>query len=190
MGFFAGRLTPLRLIKPYLPPPSAEFVARITSAQRVLHAFIVSMVWNAADADDVLQETNLVLWRKAAEYDPARDFLPWAMRCAQFQALAYLRTRQRSKLSFDDDLLARLADEAAGEIAELDARRVALAGCLEKLPAHHRWIVAQRYEPGGSVNALAAERGISPKAFSEQLRRIRRTLMDCIETTLARNAST
>jgi len=38
------------------------------------------MVRNAADADDVLQETNLVLWRKTADFDPAREFMPWAMR--------------------------------------------------------------------------------------------------------------
>ena len=41
---------------------SAEFVAQITKSQRQLHAFILSMVWNPVEADDVLQETNLVLW--------------------------------------------------------------------------------------------------------------------------------
>ena len=67
---------------------SAEFVTQITKVQRQLHAFILSMVWNPAEAEDVLQETNLVLWEKAAEYDPSRPFLPWAMRFAQFQAMA------------------------------------------------------------------------------------------------------
>jgi len=37
---------------------SAEFVAQITRRQRRLHAFILSMVWNPAEADDVLQETK------------------------------------------------------------------------------------------------------------------------------------
>ena len=48
---------------------SAEFAVQMTKCQRKLHAFIVSLVWNPADADDVLQETNLVLWQKAAEFD-------------------------------------------------------------------------------------------------------------------------
>jgi len=51
---------------------SAEFVAQITRYQRQLHSFILSMVWNPAEADDVLQETNLVLWEKAAEFDAGR----------------------------------------------------------------------------------------------------------------------
>ena len=40
---------------------SAEFVTEITRVQRQLHAFILTMVWNPIEADDVLQETNLVL---------------------------------------------------------------------------------------------------------------------------------
>lgn len=169
-------------------PPSAEFIAHVTRAQRMLHSFILSMVWNVADADDVLQETNLVLWRKAAEFDPTREFLPWAMRCAQFQALAHLKRRHRSKLVFDDALLDQLAAEAIAEAAEAEQRRAALASCLEKLPADHRRLIAGRYEPAGSVNALAAARSTTPKALSELLRRIRQALLLCIERTLARQA--
>ena len=40
---------------------SAEFMFHVTRSQRQLHAFLLTMVWNPADADDVLQETNLVL---------------------------------------------------------------------------------------------------------------------------------
>ena len=169
-------------------PPSAKFVEHVTRSQRVLHSFILTMVWNVTDADDVLQETNLVLWRKAAEFDPAREFMPWAMRCAQLQALACLKRRQRSKLVFDDALLDQLAAESIAEAKETDARRAAMTACLEKLPADHRRLLAGRYEPDGSVNDLAAARGTTPKALSELLRRIRHTLLLCIERTLAREA--
>lgn len=169
-------------------PPPAEFIAHVTRAQRMLHSFILTMVWNAADADDVLQETNLVLWRKAAEFDPSREFVPWAMRCAQLQTLAYLKRRQRSKLVFDDGLLDQLAAESIAEAREIDPRRAAMAACLEKLPVEHRRLLAGRYEPAGSVNSLAAARGTTPKALSELLRRIRHTLLRCIERTLAREA--
>jgi RNA polymerase sigma-70 factor (ECF subfamily) len=88
-------------------------------------------------------------------------------------------------VTFDDDLLALIAEEAIAESAEMDPRRVALAGCLEKLTDGQRALIARRYEPGGSVKALAGERGISPKALSETLRRIRQMLLTCIERTLA-----
>lgn len=165
--------------------PSADFIAHITRAQRTLHAFILSIVRNAADADDVLQEANIVLWRKLDEYDSTREFMPWAMRIAQWQALALLKKKSRLRVTFDDELLALIAKEAIAESAETDPRRVALAGCLEKLTDWQRALIARRYEPGSSVNALAGERGISPKALSEMLRRIRRMLLSCIERTLA-----
>jgi RNA polymerase sigma-70 factor (ECF subfamily) len=164
---------------------STEFVTQITRCQRQLHAFILSMVWNPAEADDVLQETNLVLWEKVAEFDGDRQFLPWAMRFAQFQALAWLKRRRRQqRLVFDDDLARLLADEAAQEERAFEDRRHALASCLQKLPTEQRDLIARRYEPEGSVSAMAADAGTTPKAVSDRLRRIRHALLQCIQRTL------
>jgi len=169
---------------------SAEFVTQITRSQRQLHAFILSMVWNPADADDVLQQTNLVLWEKAAEFDGSRPFLPWAMRFAQLQTLAWLKQRQRQqqRFVFDGDLARLLADEAAADEPAFEARRHALALCLQKLRPEQRELIARRYEPEASVKALAEAGGTTPKAVSDRLRRIRRTLLDCIEQTLREEA--
>jgi RNA polymerase sigma-70 factor (ECF subfamily) len=169
-------------------PPSAEFLGCVSRAQRSLYAFILTLVRQPADAEDVLQETNVVLWQKAAEFDATRDFMPWALRIAQLQAMAHLKRQRRVPQAFDDALLAQLADEAIAEAAELDPRRHALAECLNKLPDRHRALIASRYEPGGSVNELARRSGKTPKAISETLRRIRRTLLECIERTVAQEA--
>lgn len=169
---------------------STEFISQITRSQRQLHAFILSMVWHPSEADDVLQETNLVLWEKAAEFDSRRPFLPWAMRFAQLQAMAWLKQKQRQqrRVVFDDDLVRLLAEEAAAEVAVFETRQHALANCLQKLPAVQRELIARRYEPEASVNAMAESTGITPKALSDRLRRIRRALLDCIQQTLAAEA--
>ena len=167
---------------------STEFVAQITKSQRQLHAFILSMVWNPVEADDVLQETNLVLWEKVAEFDGNRPFLPWAMRFAQWQALAWLKRHKRQRLVFDDDLAKLLADEAAMAEPVFDARRVALASCFQKLKPEQRKLIARRYEPEASVNAMAEVAGTTAKAISDRLRRIRNALLECIEKTIAEGA--
>jgi len=164
--------------------PSADFLAKVTRSQRPLYGFIATLIGGGADADDVLQETNLVLWRKAAEYDPSRDFMSWALRIAQLQALAQLKKNRRRPL-FDTALLERIADDAIADRDQADSRRQALAACLQKLPDKHRRLVAKRYEPGASVIAIAAESGSQPKAVSEMLRRIRQTLLKCIQRSLA-----
>lgn len=167
---------------------TAEFVAQITRAQRQLHAFILSLVWNASDAEEVLQETNLKLWEKADEFDGARPFLPWAMRFAQWQAMAWLKKRQRLRLMVDDDLAKMLAEEAAQEEREFELRRQALASCMQKLRPEQRELIAKRYEPNASVNALAEAAGVTPKAVSDRLRRIRQALLECVRKTMAEEA--
>ena len=143
-------------------PPSTDFLSRVTRAQRSLYAFILTLVRQPADAEDVLQETNVVLWQKAAEFDAMRDFLPWALRIAQLQAMAHLKRQKRVPITFDEPLLGVLADEAIAEAGDLDVRRQDLAGCLQRLPERQRELIATRYEPGGSVNELAHRSGKTP----------------------------
>lgn len=169
----------------------AEFVIQLTKCQRQLYAFILSMVWNPAEADDVLQETNLVLWEKVAEFDVSRPFLPWAMRFAQLQAMAWLKRHQRQtkRFVFDDDLARLLADEAAMYEPAFDVRLDALASCLQKLSPEQRKLITRRYEPGASVDAMAAAAQTMANAVSDRLRRIRNALLSCIEKTIAEGAS-
>ena len=154
-------------------PPPAKFITDLTGCQRHLHAFLSSVVWNIADADEILQETNLALWQKADEFDPSRPFLPWAMAFAQMQVKAWLKRQKRVPIVFDDRLLEQMATEALEESAEMDAMRRALADCLQRLSAGSRDLIATRYEPDAKVNDLAAAHKIAPKALSERLRRIR-----------------
>ncbi len=104
--------------------------------------------------------------------------------------MAHLKGQKRVPLAFDEPLLTVLADEAIAEAVDLDPRRQALAGCLQKLPAQQREWIARRYEPDGSVIELAQQTGRTPKAMSEMLRRIRRTLLLCIERSLAQEGQT
>jgi RNA polymerase sigma-70 factor, ECF subfamily len=164
---------------------SAEFIEELTRAQRLLYGFIYSMLRDPAAADDVLQETNLVLWKKSGDFRPGTNFVGWAFQIAQWQVMAYRKRRQRTREYFDDDLLARLADDAGGRVERIEQRHRALRDCLKRLRPRQQALISRRYEPGGSVNQIALQNGRSPKAISEALRRIRSILMDCIERTLA-----
>ena len=161
--------------------PSAEFISQVTRCQRHLLAFVQTLIWHPADAEDVLQETNLVLWRKVDEFDATRPFMPWAMRIAQLQAMAWLKTRGRAKQRLQETLLETLAAEAIEDTEIIEPRRAALTECMQRLSEDHRVLIARRYEPDGCVQDVADERGSTPKAVSEMLRRIRQHLMTCIE---------
>ncbi len=55
----------------------------------------------------------MVLWQKFGEFDATRDFRKWAFGVARYEVLAFLRDRARDRHVFDDDLVTKLADDAA-----------------------------------------------------------------------------
>lgn len=172
----------------YQSEASAEFISNITRNQRRLYAFIYSLVLNSVDAEDLLQEVNLVLWQKSDEFTHGSDFMAWAFRIAQFQVMAFRKRKTRSREHLDERFLTMLADEAQKTFS-MDSRHEALMACLKKLNQRQRSLIAQRYEPGGSVNEMANRENRSPKAISETLRRIREILMKCIQSKTAMEGS-
>jgi RNA polymerase sigma-70 factor, ECF subfamily len=157
----------------------------LTGTQSRLYAYICSLMGAAAGARDVLQETNLVLWDKAQEYDPVRPFLPWAYRIAFLQVRAYRKRCARSRLVFDDRLVSELAEEFVRRDADHDRRLEALEHCIGKLPGPRRQILDRRYRHGEAVDEIARRLRKAPNVVAAALYRIRKTLQECIESRLA-----
>jgi len=170
------------------PPatPEEHLVALITRHQGALRGYIQSLMpGDDRLVDDVLQETNLVLWRKAEEYDAARPFMPWACRVAFFQVKSARRDAARDRHVFDSELIDQLAAEEFDDEAETGALDLALRECLGQLPPEKRALILDRYHPDASVGGIAAARGQSPNAISVELHRIRHLLEACVERKLA-----
>ncbi len=168
------------------PDPNEAMVARITAAQRPLAAYIRTLVAPWGHPDDVLQEVNLVLWRKAAEFDGRGEFLTWACRIAYLQVLAHRKKLARERfVPFDEAVLADLAGPLAEGVRDANPRLAALRSCLDQLPADARRLIATRYADGGSVSAAAAELGRTAESVRVTLHRLRKALMRCIEKKLA-----
>jgi RNA polymerase sigma-70 factor (ECF subfamily) len=161
--------------------PTDQFVRLVSDHQIRLYAWILSIVGSPADVRDVLQDVNVVIWQKAAEYVEGTDFWRWASQIAYFEVLTYRKRRGRDRLVFDDNLLASVAVEADRHTESIDADLVALRRCVEKLPPPDQDLVRERYSLGSSVKRLAELLGKSPGAVAQALYRIRVNLADCIE---------
>src|SRR5947209_10409284 len=85
------------------PVPPEQVVAWISGVQRPLYAYIRTLVGPGAEVEDILQAVNLVLCRKAAEFDGRGQFLTWACRVAYFQVLAFLKERRRDRHAYFDE---------------------------------------------------------------------------------------
>lgn len=151
-----------------------------------LYGYIHSLVRDLNDADDLFQQTTLVLWNKFETFDAERSFFNWACGVARGEVANFLRARGRQKLYFSDELNLLLVEaHEAMSIDELEDRREALAKCMEKLRDRDRELLTQCYGGDDAIQDIAGRHGRSSSSVHNSLRRIRRALFDCIQQTLS-----
>jgi len=169
------------------PARGKAFLRLFLQNDRRLYGYILTLLPNRADADDVLQDVCLVMWDKFDEADPPADFVAWGCRIAYYKVLDFYKKKRRGKVQFSQALVERLAETAAehAEALQLEERREALAGCIEKLPARDRELLQRRFGAGASVQALAERLQRSADAVYKALAKIRLALFDCVTRRLA-----
>lgn len=165
------------------------YVQHLTACQSKLRGYILACIGNYSNTADVLQRTNLTLWKKAGEFQEGANFLPWAFAIARYEILSFLRDHQRDRLVFSEDVSKLMLDIAAEEAADANDRQLALRKCLEKLPYRSREILGQRYDKGNSIKQIALNSNRSEDAVKSLFLRIRKSLEKCIESALRLDAT-
>jgi RNA polymerase sigma-70 factor (ECF subfamily) len=163
-----------------------RFAQLLATCQRKVFLYVLGLVHHAADAEEILQETNLVLWRKFDRYQAGTAFDRWACRIAYFEVLKFREKRGRSQQLFSTEFVESLAVETENTLERLDSRRDALAHCLGKLRQDDRRLVMHRYQQDATTQSVAAALGRSVQGTRKALHRIREALLVCVERTLAR----
>jgi RNA polymerase sigma-70 factor (ECF subfamily) len=158
----------------------------MTRHQRQIFSYIYTMVPRRHDAEDLLQETSLIVCEKFHEFREGTDFVAWACQIAYWRVRYSRQKFARSKVIFDQDIIDAVAQTAGEMVRELDDRHEALSHCLQKLPLRDRDLVLTRYEPGNGVEAAARRSGRSMDAAYKALTRIRKLLFDCVTDQLIR----
>lgn len=164
-------------------PQNEEVVRLLTEHQNHLLAFIRTSISDLSAAKDILQEVNLTIWRKAADFEVGSNFKAWAFRIAKFQMLSSYRDAQRNVLVYDDEYLDTCAaeSEAIAEQWDQEDRLKALEDCLQQLPATQRELLSKRYQSREKVSHLAGTLRQSVSSIKMTLLRARRSLLKCIE---------
>lgn len=167
-----------------------EFIRLFSTTQRPLFLHILPMVGNRTDADEVLQETNLIMWAKKDQFEPGTSFLAWGRAIARLEVFRFRRTRGTKLKFLDGELLDLVASHTESSSHELEARQEALANCMKQLRPKDRELIQLRYTPGVSGDDIAQQLGRPANSVYQSLGRIRRVLADCIHRRLASGAVT
>lgn len=157
-----------------------DFIQLWTTHGQRIYAYILTLITNRSDADDIFQETGTTLWEKFDQFEPGTNFRAWACRIAWNKVRNFRQLRRHNTVLLSNESLERLNQTVLTGSAELDNQHAVLADCYEKLTARDRKLIDQRYQPGATVREMAEKCGRSADALYKHLARVHRMLFDCI----------
>ena len=142
-----------------------------TSAK--LFAIIMRILVERGDAEDVLQEVYVTLWRKAAAFDATRASpVTWAATIARNRAIDRLRARgSRPTAPIDDAMAVRDVRPAADELIDTANAAARVQAALAALEPRHAAAIRSCYFDGLTYEAVAVRDGIPIGTLKSWVRR-------------------
>jgi RNA polymerase sigma-70 factor len=162
-----------------------EFARLFSRNARRIYGFIMTLVFSHHDAEEVFQNTSVVLWNKFSDFQSGSNFFAWASKVAYYEVLSFMKQRRRSR-TLSEDALELLADAATSLSDESSTRQEALEDCLSRLNAADRELLQARYYHQRPPKQIATMQSRSVDSIYRALSRIHNMLLNCVQRNLAR----
>lgn len=170
------------------PQLCERFVQLFAQSRDDIFSYIFSLLPHWSDAEDVFQQTSLVLWQKFGDFQPGTDFRAWACTVALNTVRNFRRVAGRDRLQFNDGLLEQLALERAEHPKRDSQTRNFMAECIAKLSDDQRTLLSRAYAAGSTIKRLAEDLQRSPQTIYNRLNLIRRSLIECVRAAMQQGA--
>ena len=158
------------------------FAALYEQTSPRLFGICLRMLRDRGQAEEVLQDVYLIVWQRAATFDPERaSALTWLSAIARHRVID--RLRQTRETLIDDDFLHSFADESSSpqEQAESSEQGRRLQDCLEKLDAQKSSLVREAFYAGITYRELAERMAMPLGTIKSWIRRSLLELKSCLE---------
>jgi RNA polymerase sigma-70 factor (ECF subfamily) len=159
-----------------------QTVYRLTSAK--LFGVCLRILGEHGEAEDVLQEVYVTVWRKAADFDARRASpMTWLIAIARNRAIDRLRASRGSRNMEAIDTATDVADSAANADVALVTlqEHVKLHGCLDGLASHERAALRGAFFDGSTYEDLATRMKVPLGTMKSWIRRAMVKLKACLE---------
>lgn len=148
--------------------------------------YILAILPNYAAAEDIMQDTMLVMWRKYDQYEAGSSFAAWGMQIARFGVLNYFRKNKSGIVCFDSEVIDNITRHEDSKASDDGVYQEALKVCMEHLPEKSRDIISLRYVESLKVMDIALRIENTVHATYKIMSRIHHALLNCIERKLAK----
>ncbi len=167
--------------------PNKEFFKLLMKSQKDIYAYILAMVNNCVDADDIMQDTMALMWERFDEFKPGTNFGAWGVRIARYKVLNfYKKSKSHSAERFDESLLNQIEDHYCRKVGKMNYKLVALQECLKKLNPRDRKLISILYEDRLKITDLAQRLDRPVQGLYKVVARIHMALRRCVNQTILR----
>lgn len=163
---------------------SRQFLGLLMRHQVRIHTYVLYQVPNRNDAEDILQDTIVVMLDKFSEFKEGGNFLAWGIAIARYKIMTFRRKNSGSKLIFDDSIMDLIEEESTPILDSSIDEAEALKSCIKKLSDHHRKYLRLRYEKSLTYREIGRQIAISMQAVYKTMTRIHVLLFNCVRLKL------
>lgn len=146
--------------------------------------YLISMLPDAAAADDLLHEVFLTAMQRADQFEPGTHFLAWLRAIAKFKLMELARGNRRSPQSFSPEAIDSLS-VAVPDFEEPSERLTAMIQCTEELAPRARQAIQLRYADSLRPAQIAQQMKLALDSVNVMLSRARVALRECIDRKLS-----
>jgi RNA polymerase sigma-70 factor (ECF subfamily) len=161
------------------------FVRLLTEHEHGVLLFILSLVPNWADAEEIRQETSVKLWQEFDKFQLGSDFGKWARTIARYEVLAFRTRKQRDWPYMSQQSMDLVAAKVATVVNQETSRPAIVAECVEELSSFGRELVRLHYTVGRKIRDIARELGCTSDSAYKALQRARLELRRCVDRKLS-----
>jgi RNA polymerase sigma-70 factor (ECF subfamily) len=158
---------------------TSGFVHLMSVSQMNIYAYIMSVVGNSNDADDIMQNTSALMWERYSEFKSGTDFVRWGISIAHYKIKEF--RKQQNRHQFNGEVLEKIHDQAQDKLSDLSSYIEKLHRCLGKLPPSDLILVKLRYQSSNSIKKISNRINISVQAVYMKLSKIHGMLSRCIK---------
>jgi RNA polymerase sigma-70 factor, ECF subfamily len=162
------------------------FLKHFVVHQQEIYAYVLTLVPNLHDADDLFQEALAVMWRKFDQFEPGTNFMGWAIRIVQFLVLDYRRHKARNRqIQLSDQVLEVLAEQMPAIQDRMADRLELLKRCMSHLDDRAKRMIKMRYERNTPIRDMAPTLELSIRQVQRTLASINGILLRCMRRGLS-----
>ena len=153
------------------------FAALMREHYPFVYAIVIRIVKNSHDAEEVVQDTFLNVYRGLAQLEDTAKFKSWLGEIAQNCARNWLRKQRGNTVSIDEvsEQMLQTEDSSDEQLIRQEQREL-IRRTMETLPQKDREIAQAFYLEGASYDELTSTHGLSYNAIAFRLSRAKRQL--------------